>query len=790
MLIVPEQYSFQSEMDLLSTGGEKTAANVLVCSFKRLSFWVKNKYGIVNEKQVNKAGKNLMLTDIIERNKDRFHLYGGIDQGVSFVNRLSSLISEFKRYGVTFEQMKESLSSLDKESSTYKKVHDLVLLYTEYQNAITGLTDPDDSLFWLAKTIKEDGLFTDYEVWIDRFDGFTPCEFEVILQLMINAKRVNIAVCTDRLSDERVIAGELFYPVIKTCEKIMALGDEKGIPREKPVKLTGSAQKFVTKELMHLEQNLFQPNAKVYKEQTDHIKLTIYENAYEEINRTAGQITCLVRDYGYRYSDISVVCSDMESYESYIRSIFTQYRIPFFIDMKKEIDNNPLIVFVNALLRIHVNRYRSEDIFVLLKTGLTDTSMKEIDLLENYVLKFGIQGSLWDENIEWSFIKEQSEQSVLYNEDDINLIKNAVIEEIRGFFDGVQGTIEPLDFFSKLYEFLDQYGVLSNYKKMTAKFKSEGNLENANRNISAYNAFMNLLDTSVEVLKNKKYTVSQYAKFIESGISGYESGSVPPAIEQVNVGNVQRSMVHQVKAVFLLGANEGKFPGISLDEGLLSDHDRSVLQGCDIQLAPDTLSHTFEMKYLTYKTLCLPSEKLFISCPSMDMKGGTLRPAYIYTVLKRLFESLVIDGMVTGFDKAFEECVGTPESTFQELIRMLSNPGDKPIPSEWVAVKRWFENNKEWNERIHLLYKALQPEGQSEPMDERLAGELFGQPIIGSVSAFESYTNCPFAYFLQYGIKAREREIAQLSPLGDRFGIPYGLGDVLSKNQGSFFELQ
>ncbi|HBN86359.1 MAG TPA: hypothetical protein DDZ89_21250, partial [Clostridiales bacterium] len=301
---------------------------------------------------------------------------------------------------------------------------------------------------------------------------------------------------------------------------------------------------------------------------------------------------------------------------------------------------------------------------------------------------------------------------------------------------------------------------------MMAKFKAEGNLENANRNISAYNAFINLMDTAVEVLQNKKYSVSQYADFIESGITGYESGSVPPAIEQVNVGNVQRSMIHKVKAVFLLGANEGKFPGISLDEGLLSDNDRGILQSCNIELAPDTLTHTFETKFLTYKTLCLPSEKLFISCPSMDMRGGTLRSAYIFTVLKKLFTSLTVEGMVTGVKKPFDEYIGTPESTFQELIRLMASSKDTPVQPGWVAVKRWFEGNKQWSDRIRLLYKAFHIHVPSEPMNEQLAGELFGQPLTGSVSAFEAYTNCPFAYFLQYGIKARERKIAQITPLG------------------------
>jgi ATP-dependent helicase/nuclease subunit B len=766
MLIVPEQFSFQSEMELLSIGGEKIAADVLVCSFKRLSFWVKNKYGIVNEKQVNKAGKNLILTDILFQEKDRLMLYGGLEDPVSFINRLSSLISEFKRYGVREEKLKECLNSMDKNTSIYGKVHDLALLYGAYQKAIEDLTDPDDSLYWLAQTIREDRLFTDYEIWIDGFDGFTPCEYEVIHRLMENAQRVNITACTDRISDERVIIGELFYPVIRTCEKIMVLAKEKNLPFEKPLKLADSSRGFASKELVHLEQNLFSAASKVYEEPVRNIRLNIYENIYEEIRETASLITRLVRDSGYKYGDISVVCSDMENYESYIRSIFTQYRIPYFIDMKKPIDDNPLIVFVRTLFSIHIYRYRSEDIFSLLKTGLTDISMEEIDMLENYVLKFGIQGSWWNEEIEWNFIKEQGNSVVLFNEDDINIIKNAVIEEIRAFFNGLPTRSDPKTFFFRLYGFLDQYGVLRNYKKMTAKFKEEGNLENANRFISAYNAFMNLLDTATDVLKDRKYTVLRYRDFIESGITGYESGSVPPALEQVNVGNVQRSMNRKVKAVFILGANEGKFPGINLDEGILSDGDRSLLEKHRIELAPDTLSRTFETKYILYKTLCLPSEKLFISCSSMDMKGANLRPAYVFTVIKRLFSALSMEGNVSKKDKSFEECIGTPESTFKEWIRAMADKERLQKEPGWYAVRKWFEEKEDWAERVRLLYKAYNMTYIDKSMDARLAEELFGCPLIGSVSAFESYVTCPFSFFLEYGIRAKEREVSKITPLG------------------------
>lgn len=767
MLIVPEQFSFQSEMELLAVGGEETVADVLVCSFKRLSFWVKNKYGIINENQVNKAGKNLILTDILHRSKNKLWLYGDIEDGSSFVNRLSSLLSEFKRYGVAPDHLEKALPTLDENSNTYKKVHDFTILYTEYQKAISGLTDPDDSLYWLAQAIKKDGLFSDYEIWIDRFDGFTPCEYEVILQLMENAYRVNITACTDRVSDERTVTGELFYPVIQTCEKLIRLTNQRNIPREKPVKLIDSKCKFTTPEMIHLEQNLFRPGAKTYGEQTNNISLNIYENIYEEISEVAGKITRLVRDQGYKYGEISVICSDMDSYESYVRSVFTQYRIPCFIDMKKSIDQNSLIIFVKTLLLIHVNRYRSEDIFTLLKTGLTDVSMEEIDLLENYVLKFGIRGSLWNEEIEWDFIKEQGHQNSFYDEDDINLIKNAVVEEIREFFLSMPGKIEAKKFFTRLYDFLSQYGVLNNYKKMTAQFKEEGNLENANRNISAYNALMNLMDTAVDLLEDEKYTVDQYLSFIESGITGYESGSVPPALEQVNVGNVQRSMVHKVKAVFILGANEGKFPGVNLDEGILSDNDRALLQNSRIELAPDTLSRTFETKYLTYKTLCLPSEKLFISCPSMDMRGTALRPAYIFTVMKKLFTGLTVEGRVTGIKKPFYECIGTPESTFRELIRVLAaqKEGEQP-ESGWCAVKLWYEGNELWTDRIRLIYKAYHTEYQTKPIGIDLAEKLFGRPLTGSVSAFETYTNCPFAFFLQYGLRAKEREKAEITPIG------------------------
>jgi len=772
VLLVPEQFSFQAEKNLVSVTKTGGILKTEVLSFQRMAYRVFNETGGITYPHIHPAGKSMIIYQILNKMKNRFRVFSETCEREGFVNTISTLITELKRYNVTPDRLQDAIDALEEDDPLKQKLTEINLVYGEFDSLIEKrYRDSDDDLTLAAKKIAASSLYNDAEIWSDGFVSFTPKEYKINGELLKKAFRVTISLCTDTLENSSENEADVFAPVRNVYRKLKRLATENDVVMEDPI-FFGEPVRFRNSvELAHLEKNLYAFPYKTLDKEMEDISLYAAKNIFSEIEATACEIIRLCRDQCMRFRDIAVVSRNLPAYEKLVELIFSDYEIPYFIDRKTEISNHPLVRLLMSMMDIFIDNWSYEAVFRYLKTGLTGIDRRSIDLLENYVLACGIRGSYWTREKPWDMSPDlipndqlDENQSEL---DEINDIRNRVVKPLLDFRNKTKGKRTAAEFCTGIFEFLCDLGVPESIEKNIDDFRESGRLKLADEYSQVWNIVMDVLDQTVEVLGDETCSLDGFSEILKIGLAEYKIGTIPAAVDQVLVGSVERSRSHEIKAMFILGANDGVFPSAALTEGILSDQDRSVLNHMGIELASDTKKQAFDEQYLVYRTLTVAGEYLRISWPIGDSEGKTMRPSIIVSRMQKLFPKLIqqsdiIPSSSDGFDI---EAISRQKPAFNKLIVSLRQKADgKEINPVWKDVYSWFKSREEWKESIDTAIKAFSYTNSADRISEDKILALYGNPAYSSVSRLEKYNSCPFSFFVQYGLKAKERKIYQLSP--------------------------
>jgi ATP-dependent helicase/nuclease subunit B len=819
VLLVPEQFSLQAERDLVKTMGTGGIIKTEVLSFKRMAYRVFNEVGGITHTRINSAGKCMVIHKILENMKDDLKIFSKSAGQQGFVNTVSDLIAEFKRYDITPEDLekahkayigRKSKTDLNEENLDANldaieqllihKLKELALICREYEKTICdNYRDADDDLTMLYEKLDKTTMFNDAEIWIDEFSGFTSQEYKIISKLMEKAHRINVSLCTDCLIDDDSWDGygyrymdhtDVFSPVKNVVGKLMGIAKELNIPVESPVivekynlnsKDGRPNYRFKdSTELDHLEKYFFSFPYKQYKgdkdkdgelKKTKDISIFTASNICAEIEYTARDIIGLCRDRGLRYRDITVVCGNLDIYEKFIRTIFTEYGIPFFIDKKRDINKHPLIQLIISIFEIFIYNWSYESVFGYLKTGLTGIPREDIDLIENYVLACGIRGNRWTREKDWDYIPDMTwdyEKRKEYNDllIRINEIRRNITIPLEEFHNKASGRKTTREICEALFNLLCVLEVPQRINFFINKFEEMGELSLAGEYGQIWNIIMEVLDQTVELMENERMGLQKLLNVLKIGFGEYKTGLIPPALDQVLVGNIERSKSHEVEALYILGVNDGVFPSPSTEEGILSDRDRGVLQSMGLELAKDTRTKAFEDQYMVYSALTTAGKYLKISVPIADHEGRTLRPSIIISRIRKLFPNILETSNIAYCGEEHEELelISGRTPTFNQLLTTMRRSVEgHDINLLWKDVYLWYATRKEWQDKCIAAQSAVNYSNLVLPLGKDRALKLYGNPVYSSVSRFEQYASCPFAYYIQYGLRAKERKIFNLT---------------------------
>ena len=383
-----------------------------------------------------------------------------------------------------------------------------------------------------------------------------------------------------------------------------------------------------------------------------------------------------------------------------------------------------------------------------MKTGLTDIEKDEINLLENYCIKWGIKGSRWYQT-EWNFYEETEEQK-----EKILHIRDKIIEPLLKLKNKLTGTKTIANITKEIYQFLIENQIPQRLEKKIEQLTEREEIEKANEYQTSWKIVINVLDEMFLVLGEKKVSFEKYAELLKIGLGNSGLGKIPGTQDQVTIGDVDRSRSHKVKAVFMIGVNDGVFPNINKNEGFFNDKDRDKLKETGAELAKGTLEKLYDDNFNIYKAFSTAENEIFLSYVSSDLEGKSLRPSILINRIKKIFPKLIEQSDV--IEKQSE--IITQETTFEELLNQLRKrkEGEKIDPI-WYIVYQYYENNIEWKNKLEDSLKALNYTNKPEKIQKEIIEKLYGNILKTSISKLEKYQACPFSYYLKYGLKLSEK---------------------------------
>lgn len=771
ILLVPEQYTFQTENKLLEIVGEKALLRTQVLSFKSMAQRVFDECGGRVHQNMKDEGKSMLIYKLLQEKGEELEYFNKISRQQGFIDIVSKTITEFKKYNISQEILLDGAKNTEDEELKEKLI-DLANLYDEYNKRIeNNVIDGDDELTILARKLKNCNIYEGSEIWIDEFTTFTPQQLEVIKELAFSASKINITLCMDESNNKDLEVTDIFNVLKNTENKIIKLMQENNINYLGNINLNkGYPYRFKdSDELKHIEKNFFMYPFNVYSGKNKDIRLYKANNSYDEVDMIAKDIVRLVRDKGYRYKDIAVVCRDIGSYEKITSVLFNQYDIPYFLDKKIEILNNPLVVLIISAFEILIQNWSYESVFKYLKSGLIKIERNYIDILENYILAHGLKGYRWTtENVNDGYFESED---VYENQDEL-LIKE-IMEEIReplmNFHKKIKGDKSVREICTAVYELLIDLDVFKTIEDWIESFKEEGLEAKVTEYEQVPSMVIEILDQAVEVIGNEKISPKEFYKVLNAGFESKEIGVIPVALDQVNIGDIARIKGREVKALYIIGVNDGILPATSKDEGILSDRDRDMLKNIGIELASTTKTRAFEEQYMVYTALTIPSKYLMVTYPMADFEGKSLRPSIIIPRLKRILSNLKEESDIFNFPQKYDEFnkITTPIPTFNELILALRKQADKEIVDDyWKEVFSWYMKHEGFEDKTRTIFKGIDYSNTGEQISREKIKELYENDngnLSFSVSRLEKYAECPFSYFIQYGLKAKDRKIYEFS---------------------------
>lgn len=765
LVIVPEQFTMHTQQKVAAMHPSGGLLNIDILSFQRLAHRIFEEVGADKRTVLEETGKTLLLRRSVMKKQDQLKILKGNLKKQGYLLEMKSLISELTQYDIDADKMEKLQASVKDRPALYYKLKDIDTIYTAFQEELEGkYITAEETLEALCQVLFRSKLLKGSVIALDGFTGFTPIQQKVLRELLQIAEQVTVTVTIDAKEDFYRIRGEheLFYLSKKTIHTLTGLARQVNCEILPPVVMEWkNLPRFEPEgELEFLERHLFR-GGKPYVSQRDreHISLHTSENPVEEAHFAARTICRYIRE-GYRYQDIAVVVGDFSSYNSYIPQVFREYRIPLFMDSSRNVFSNPLIEFVRSLLDMIQQNFSYTSVFRYLRTNLCHLEMEQIDLLENYVLAAGVRGfSAWTQ----SFVrtpKSIAPEMLAQCEE----MRKKIMDPLMDVTDALKSARNTVAEKTKaLYRHIVFYEIQQQMADKEAFFRKSGQPELEKEYAVIYRIVMELLDKLVQLLGEETMSLQEYSQLLETGFEQARVGLIPANSDRVQVGDLERSRLADIKVLIFLGLNDGWVPAGEMGGGLLSDIERELLEQSGIELAPTARQNSYIQKFYLYLNLTKPSRHLHLSYCSTSTDGTAMRPSYVIRSVKRLFEGMEIHEE-EHYD-SYKDRIATPENGLRYLVEGFQKIRQTEPEPKWLELYRWYLNQEEEREKVEKLAKSAFLFFDGSGIGKEAARELYGKILSGSVSRLETFASCAFRHFLQYGLRLKEREEYRFQPV-------------------------
>lgn len=764
LIIVPDQFTMQTQKDLVMRSDRDGILNIDVLSFGRLSHRILEEVGTKEMPVLDDTGKSLVLQKVAADLKEQLPAMGSLLHKQGYIHEVKSAISEFMQYGISTQDMDKLITSAQKRGALAMKLKDLKTLYRGFQDYIRDhFITTEETLDVLRRSLSKSKILKGSVVVFDGFTGFTPIQNRLIQELMSVCAETIVTVTIGVGEDPYKMDGEqkLFHLSKKTVADLEKLAAEAEVERGEDLFVKGGPNRFAKAPALHyLEQNLFRYQYEPYAGEQQEIHMFEALSPREEVHQTALYIRHLIREQGMTYRDIAVVIGDLEGYASYVETEFGQLEIPCFLDRTRGIVLNPMIEYIKSALQLYIKDFSYDTVFHFLRSGMADISREEIDELENYVIRTGARGyrtysrlftrrtEELQGNAEGS---EQAEEKIMER---LNRIRQQFMDAVEILHMGSQE--KAGDYVSHLYDFLEQNQVQQKLLNYQQQFEKEGDLSRAREYAQIYRLVMDLLDQVYELLGEEEISRQEFADILEAGFGEITVGTIPQNVDRIVVGDMERTRLKQVKVLFFLGVNDGNIPKNASKGGIISDMDREFLIESGTEMAPSPRQQMYIQRLYLYLNMTKPSEQLYLSYAKVNCEGKGIRPSYLIDTVRKLFPAMSVEYPQNR--SRLEQIEGRQEGA-RYLAEELREYVEGTLPEEerqdFYLMYRAYEADAAGRD---LLTRAAFRRYRESGLSRIVARALYGQQLENSVSRLETYAACACRHFLQYGLSLQERE--------------------------------
>lgn len=764
LIIVPDQFTMQTQKDLVMRSDRDGILNIDVLSFGRLSHRILEEVGTKEMPVLDDTGKSLVLQKVAADLKEQLPVMGSLLHKQGYIHEVKSAISEFMQYGISTQDMDKLITSAQKRGALAMKLKDLKTLYRGFQDYIRDhFITTEETLDVLRRSLSKSKILKGSVVVFDGFTGFTPIQNRLIQELMRVCAETIVTVTIGVGEDPYKMDGEqkLFHLSKKTVADLEKLAAEAEVERGEDLFVKGGPNRFAKAPALHyLEQNLFRYQYEPYAGEQQEIHMFEALSPREEVHQTALYIRHLIREQGMTYRDIAVVIGDLEGYASYVETEFGQLEIPCFLDRTRGIVLNPMIEYIKSALQLYIKDFSYDTVFHFLRSGMADISREEIDELENYVIRTGARGYRTYSRLftrrteELQGNAEGSEQAEEKTMERLNRIRQQFMDAVEILHMGSQE--KAGDYVSHLYDFLEQNQVQQKLLNYQQQFEKEGDLSRAREYAQIYRLVMDLLDQVYELLGEEEISRQEFADILEAGFGEITVGTIPQNVDRIVVGDMERTRLKQVKVLFFLGVNDGSIPKNASKGGIISDMDREFLIESGTEMAPSPRQQMYIQRLYLYLNMTKPSEQLYLSYAKVNSEGKGIRPSYLIDTVRKLFPAMSVEYPQNR--SRLEQIEGRQEGA-RYLAEELREYVEGTLPEEerqdFYLMYRAYEADAAGRD---LLTRAAFRRYRESGLSRIVARALYGQQLENSVSRLEAYAACACRHFLQYGLSLQERE--------------------------------
>lgn len=751
--IVPEQETVAVEKTVVSLFPASAQLNIEVLNFSRLCNRIFRTYGGLSYNFATKPLKSLIMWDTIRELSPMLEEYSaGEVTDFSLTQKMLSATAELKAYCISPERLDTTCKRVDENSPLYSKLRDISLIYSAYTSQLgEHFSDSADDISKALEILENHYFFSGANVYLDSFAGFTKQEFELIARIATLCEELYITLPLTTPNDKSIHLTSLNQTLTKLKKSLGKFNYDE-------IYLTEN-HRTSSAELKYLQDNIWNFEAAPFESShTGAIECYLCETPYSESELIASEISRAVQN-GVRYGEIALILRDTEKYRGILDAALDKYGIPYFMSEKTDLMTKPLAKFIFSALKIKESNWRGTNVIAHLKSGFCDIDPFDIDVFEDYVSTWNINGNKFLGE-KWTMNPDGYSAKITKRGEKIlitaNAVKEALVPFLALYFTRLDASKNVKEMCQATVEFLKDSKITEKVRESCQEHLNAGDKKSADEDMKLYSLTLGILYDLSTVFGEKEFTFEEFSAALSLMFSESDIGTIPTSADEVLVGSASMLRTGKIKCAFVMGLNEGEFPASVKDNGIFTDGDKELLESLDISLSSDTNTKTSEELFFVYRALSAPKEKLTLTASALSSDGSAQRHSIVMERVKKLFPTLpfIKESSTSALDRVWSFDLA------KEIYPKIKNYKNSDKIKDIILSA---EDGSAFIEKLEI------PLSQKDcKVSASVVKDIFGKRLSLTQSRLEKYVLCGFDYYCSYvlGLRESNRAVFQLNDIG------------------------